>query len=180
MADPSPETNTVHVVGIGPVEIPAGLDPAELHRALNEYIQAQPTQAPSLGQQTTQPSAAGALENSYPFRSGAQEAWNTVSRGMRPMEAAFTINKNGLRSGIQTNPDTPGHGEVPMPVTPNDTTIVHTHPNMLQDRPSEGDIAAAKKWGHPIYIVSRSGLWMTDGNGNVSNVFSDPNWMNKN
>lgn len=66
-----------------------------------------------------------------------------------------------------------------MNIQPGTKDIVHTHPNMLEDRPSIGDIKAAKKAGLPIYVVSRSGLWMTDGSGKVTNVFSDPNWMTK-
>jgi hypothetical protein len=173
------ETNTVHVVGLGPVEIPAGLDPAELHRSLNEFIQAQPSQAPSLGIRTTQPTATGAIENSPAFRMASQAAWNAIGQGLAKKEAGFAVHKNGFTDSLQQAYNS-GGGEIDMRIPSDAMSVVHTHPNMLQDNPSKGDIASARKAGIPIYIVSRSGLWMADPNGNVTHVYSDPNWMNKN
>ena len=118
------------------------------------------------------------MENSVSFRTMAQQAWDKTGRGLQKSEAGFPIMANGYAGDIQKAFNTNGGGEIPMKVTPDTIAVVHTHPNMIQDQPSPGDIASAKKFGHPIYVVSRSGLWEADQNGNLTHVYSDPNWMN--
>jgi hypothetical protein len=58
-----------------------------------------------------------------------------------------------------------------------DFGIVHTHPNASSDKPSANDVEAAKKIKKPIYVTSRTGLWMASPDGKVTQVFKSPSWM---
>jgi hypothetical protein len=49
-----------------------------------------------------------------------------------------------------------------------DFAIQHTHPNASSDKPSANDVEAAKKIKKPIYVTSRTGLWMASSDGKVT------------
>jgi hypothetical protein len=58
-----------------------------------------------------------------------------------------------------------------------DFAIQHTHPNASSDKPSANDVEAAKKIKKPIYVTSRTGLWMASPDGKVTQVFKSPTWF---
>jgi proteasome lid subunit RPN8/RPN11 len=53
--------------------------------------------------------------------------------------------------------------------------IVHTHPVMVDPKPSEQDIATARQLGVPVYTVSRSGIWKAEPDGSIVPV-DDARW----
>jgi hypothetical protein len=60
---------------------------------------------------------------------------------------------------------------------PTDFAIQHTHPNASSDKPSANDVESAKKLKKPIYVTSRTGLWMASPDGKVTQVFKSPTWF---
>jgi hypothetical protein len=61
------------------------------------------------------------------------------------------------------------------PVPANAVAIVHTHPAVVDPKPSEQDIETARRLGVPVYSVSRSGIWKAVPNGSVVPV-DDSRW----
>lgn len=53
--------------------------------------------------------------------------------------------------------------------------IVHTHPAVVDPRPSVTDRATAARLGMAVYTVSRSGIWKAEPGGAVSRV-GDEGW----
>jgi hypothetical protein len=53
--------------------------------------------------------------------------------------------------------------------------IVHTHPNVVDPKPSFQDIETARRLGLPVYTVSRAGIWKARPDGLVVAVF-DARW----
>jgi hypothetical protein len=132
---------------------------------------------------TSQPTAAGALENSEDFRAQSQAAWDAVNKGGNPYaESGFSVYGDGGASSLHTevHPQTSG-----MPMQwkdkiaygKDDLGIVHTHPNASSDKPSANDVEAAKKIKKPIYVTSRTGLWVATPDGKVAQVFKSPTWF---
>jgi hypothetical protein len=59
-----------------------------------------------------------------------------------------------------------------------DFAIQHSHSNASSDKPSANDVEAAKKINKPIYVTSRTGLWMVSpGDGKITQVFKSPTWF---
>ena len=50
---------------------------------------------------------------------------------------------------------------------------------MVGGQPSDTDISTAKKIGRSVYVVSRSGLQVVEKDGKVTNIYSNPDWMNR-
>jgi len=63
------------------------------------------------------------------------------------------------------------------PVPANAVAIVHTHPAMVDPKPSEQDIDTARRLGVPVYTVSRSGIWKAIPDGSVVPV-DHSRWWN--
>jgi hypothetical protein len=53
--------------------------------------------------------------------------------------------------------------------------IVHTHPEIVDPRPSQTDFATAARLGIPVYTVSRSGIWKAEPDGGVARI-GDEHW----
>ena len=53
--------------------------------------------------------------------------------------------------------------------------IVHTHPTVVDPRPSPTDRDTAERLGVAVYTVSRSGIWRAEPDGAVTRV-GDENW----
>ena len=49
----------------------------------------------------------------------------------------------------------------------------------FSSRPSQNDIEVAKQTKKTVYVVWCSGLFAVDPSGNVTNTYSDLNWMKK-
>lgn len=61
------------------------------------------------------------------------------------------------------------------PVPKGAVAIVHTHPGVVDPKPSEQDIETARRLGMPVYAVSRSGIWKAVPDGTVVPV-NDSRW----
>jgi hypothetical protein len=54
--------------------------------------------------------------------------------------------------------------------------IVHTHPAVVDPRPSDTDRATATRLGVAVYTVSRSGIWKAEPGGAVTRVGDETWW----
>lgn len=63
------------------------------------------------------------------------------------------------------------------PIPAGAVAIVHTHPAVVDPKPSEQDIETAGHLGIPVYTVSRSGIWKALPDGSVVPV-DDARWWN--
>jgi hypothetical protein len=61
------------------------------------------------------------------------------------------------------------------PTPPGAVAIVHTHPAVVDPRPSPTDRATAQRLGLAVYTVSRSGIWKAEPDGAVTRV-GDEGW----
>jgi hypothetical protein len=61
------------------------------------------------------------------------------------------------------------------PVPENVVAIVHTHPAVVDPKPSEQDVETARQLGVPVYAVSRTGIWKAAPDGSVVPV-DDGRW----
>lgn len=129
--------------------------------------------------------SAQSLEISEDFRIQAAAAWKAVSNGGNPYaECGFSVYKDGGASSLHTeiHPITSGMAQQwrdKISFGVDDLAIFHTHPNSSLDKPSQNDVAAAKKIGKVIYVSSRTGLWKVDASGKVTQIFTDPEWATK-
>jgi hypothetical protein len=188
MSDPTPTFDSGHV--IVPVKTVSG----DLHNvaaspdvSLEDFhaaLSADPQYLHELN--SAQPTAAGALENSDDFRSQSKSAWDATSQGNSPnTESGFSVYSDGGASSLHTETHAQGTGlasqwKDKISYGPSDFGIVHTHPRVSSDKPSQNDIEAAKKIGKPIYVTSRSGLFMVrPSDGKVIQVFDNSDWMTK-
>jgi hypothetical protein len=182
MADESYDSGHVVIPVLHPdgdvhnIAVPADTPLPDLHAALADY------QLPDLGQQSSQPTAAGAVENSPAFKQRAQQAWDAAARGVRPdVESGFEVGRTGNAGPIQTQ-ITP-RGSTPQDKiqlrSPNSLGVVHTHPNSNSPFPSPGDIAAAKAAHKTVWLTSKYGLFSVDPSGKVTNIFKSDDWMKK-
>lgn len=124
----------------------------------------------------SQPSASNALESQTAFKQACSKAWDKTARGYAKSESGFTVAADGSISKILVQYNS-GSGEVDLPVNAQTRYAVHVHPNMLEDKPSPGDVRAAVRWGHPVYVISQSGLWEAEPNGSVVRVYEGTGWM---
>jgi hypothetical protein len=159
------------------IAVPTDTSLEELHGALSDagYMHDFPT---------PQPTAAGALENSDDFRNQSKAAWDAIHQGANAnAESGFSVYKDGTGSSIHTevHPQTSGMVAVPHDTIhygKDDFAINHVHPNATSDKPSQNDQEAAKKIGKPIYVTSKTGLWMVrPSDGKILRVFQSPSWM---
>ncbi len=168
------------------VAVPSDTDLADLHSALGDSGYHHDLSDISQIAPQKQPTAAGALENSDDFRNQSKAAWDAVNKGGNPFaESGFSVYGDGGASSLHTevHPQTSG-----MPMQwkdkiaygKDDFGIVHTHPNASSDKPSANDVEAAKKIKKPIYVTSRTGLWVATPDGKVTQVFKSPTWMTDN
>lgn len=62
------------------------------------------------------------------------------------------------------------------PPPPRAFAIVHTHPGIVDPRPSDNDRATAARLGIAVYTVSRSGIWRAVPTGAVTRVWDERWW----
>lgn len=63
------------------------------------------------------------------------------------------------------------------PVPAGAVAIVHTHPSVVDPKPSEQDIETARRLRVPVYTVSRSGIWKAVPDGSVVPVEDSAWWI---
>ena len=58
------------------------------------------------------------------------------------------------------------------------SALVHTHPNKCNPRPGKEDILLARRFGVPIFTITRSGMYVYDpGTRKVSKVMGNLDWL---
>ena len=106
-----------------------------------------------------------------------------MNKGGNPFaESGFSVYSDGGASSLHTevHPQSAGmvgpqHDKISF--GKDDFAIQHTHPNASSDKPSANDVEAAKKIKKPIYVTSRTGLWVATPDGKVAQVFKSPTWF---
>jgi hypothetical protein len=161
---PSGET---HSIGV-----PADEKIADFHQALLDAGY----EHPAIPNKEKGPEKENALEFSERFKADAAKAWGSVASGLVPKEAGYNIDKFGRGGTVETHDARAGETpNVEMSVSPNAVYLLHTHPNGWSDKPSANDQQVARRTKRPQYVVSQSGLWVTDG-GKPVQIFSSPTW----
>ena len=102
------------------------------------------------------------------FGQALRMIWGMAGNGARLYEAGFAVDRAGdgyviVLAPMTYEPDM--ELAIPFNAVGKTVLIAHTHPDESSDRPSEGD--ARRRSGDvyspvPNYVVSRSGLWVTD------------------
>lgn len=112
------------------------------------------------------------------LRMPAYRLWEKSGFGGPPLELAawvLAVDVDHLR--WQAWPDGRSHlqahwrGSIPAAAV----AIVHTHPTVVDPKPSLQDIETARRLGMPVYTVSRTGIWKTGRDGEVTAV-DDARW----
>jgi hypothetical protein len=135
-----------------------------------------------------QPAVEGTLEHDAAFKESARKAWEEVGYGDLPQEAGFMVTRDGKISSVQLGK------EIGSKETVGSTTFkilsggafatLHTHPRPSMNKqwlqqPSQPDIDVAKNFKHNVYVVTASGLWLVEPDGNLVHVFTNNDWMSK-
>ena len=61
-------------------------------------------------------------------------------------------------------------GDIFFPFDPDILAVIHTHPDLGYERPSQQDIQTAVKLKIPIYVISLHQTWVVDADGIVRQV----------
>jgi hypothetical protein len=112
------------------------------------------------------------------LRPPAYRLWEGAGFGGEPREcAAWVLAADEGHMRWQAWPDGRGflRARWKGPVPAEAVAIVHTHPAMVDPRPSSQDIQTARSVGMPIYTVSRAGIWKVEPDGRVFAV-DDGDW----
>lgn len=122
-------------------------------------------------------SAARSLESDW--RSEAYRLWQASGFGLdRSERAAWVV---ALPGGIawrrwrwdRRDLESRWTGSVPRGAI----AIVHTHPAVVDPRPSRQDCATAAQFGVAVYTISRSGIWRAEVDGSVTRVGDERWWV---
>lgn len=158
----------VHPDGdIHAIAVPEGTDLSDLHDALTESGYIHPNA----------PTKEGTLEYSPAFRKTAQAAMNrmhlTGTLG-NIGEVATYFDANGNPGPLTHSDDQIATVTHKVPIDA--PYLMHTHPDRKSGRPSQQDIDNAKNLHKTSYVVSKDGLQAIDPSGQVTQVFSRPDW----
>jgi hypothetical protein len=135
-----------------------------------------------------QPTVEGTLEHDPAFKESARKAWEEVGYGDLPQEAGFMVLRAGKVSPLQLgkeigSTETVGVTTFKIPSGGVFATL-HTHPRPSMNKnwvqqPSPPDIDVAKNFKLNVYVVTASGLWLVEPDGNLVHVFANNDWMSK-
>ena len=146
------------------IAVPDGTDMGDFHAALGEA---------GYHHDLPEPKKEGALEYSPEFKQTAKRIWSRVTNGKAEGEAGTYFTAEGKSGDVQQSP---GGYELSVKAPKSAPYVIHTHPDKGTDKPSPPDVASAKKYNKTIYVVSRSGLWSAEPDGNFQRVFKSPTW----
>jgi hypothetical protein len=192
-SQPSTPTHvTVPVSGIGNVAVPVGTPAKDLHSAVlahPDYV------APDIQEPHSEdalsaglPSnitADNALENRADFRKQASKAWGMVRMGFNPgQESGFTVDRDGRINPVTTGVEMDANnrsqaGGMKQKITPDTADTLHIHNRGMDPKPSQADIEVAKKIGIPVYVASTAGLFQISADGQVHQVYANPDWASE-
>jgi hypothetical protein len=120
---------------------------------------------------------AGALENSPEFIQAAKEAWDGTQRGNARKETGFAVGPDGKPGKMVSSEDQAYGGHISARIPSDSMAHLHVHNNLLEAKPSQDDIDAAKKWKRPMYVLHRNGLDHIDATGQVTRVKNGTSWL---
>ena len=107
------------------------------------------------------------------FRAPAYKLWAAADFGYTHVECAAWVVPDESEGVRWVNWPKGRHfmaarwnGPVPAGVV----AIVHTHPSVVNPKPSEQDVETARRLGVPVYTVSRSGIWKAVPDGSIVSV----------
>jgi hypothetical protein len=113
------------------------------------------------------------------LRPPAYRLWEEAAFGSEPRErAAWVLAADSGDVRWQLWPDGRQHlrarwaGQIPADAV----AIVHTHPTVVDPKPSLQDIQTARRIGVPVYTVSRYGIWKAGPDGLVVAVDGERWW----
>jgi proteasome lid subunit RPN8/RPN11 len=112
------------------------------------------------------------------LRAPAYRLWASADFGSTPRECAAWIVPNGsggLRWENWPNERRFLTAQWKGAVPPGAVAIVHTHPAVVDPKPSEQDVETARRLRVPVYAVSRSGIWKAVPDGSIVAV-EDSRW----
>jgi hypothetical protein len=135
-----------------------------------------------------QPTVEGTLEHDPAFKEAARRAWEEVGYGDLPQEAGFMVSRDGKMSPVQLGKEIDSKetvGATTFKIPPGSVfATLHTHPRPSMNKkwvqqPSPPDIEVAKNLKQNVYVVTASGLWLVEPDGNLVHLFTNNDWMNK-
>jgi hypothetical protein len=167
------------------IAVPAETPLPELHDALvaggyhSGWAPYQGANVDSFGRPKAGPSKAGVVENSEKFKAAAKAIYEASGRGRNPNEAGTYIDANLDRGPVAVSNT---EGKMSLTVPSDATSTLHTHPSHFNGAtasplPSGTDVDTAKKLKRSVYVVSPEGLSVVEGDGKVTNIYNNPDWM---
>lgn len=112
------------------------------------------------------------------LRAPAYRLWEAAGFGAEKSERAAWVVEDAAREARWLAwPNARGYLRARWegPIPPSVVAIVHTHPAIVDPKPSEQDVETARRLGVPVYTVSRSGIWKAVPEGSVVRV-DDARW----
>lgn len=119
---------------------------------------------------------------SLTFGQALKMIWEMAGNGIKPYEAGFALDRTAdgyviVLAPMTFEPDM--KLEIPFNAVGTTVLIAHTHPDEGTDRPTRGN--AKRRTGDvyspvPNYVVSRTGLWVTDPKTATFSRVAHKNW----
>lgn len=112
------------------------------------------------------------------LRPPAYRLWEEAGFGARAAErAAWVLAVGADRLVWQPWPDERRYFRAQWtgPTPAGAVAIVHTHPTVVDPKPSPQDVETARRLGLPVYTVSRTGIWKAEPGGAIVAV-GDARW----
>jgi Prokaryotic homologs of the JAB domain len=113
------------------------------------------------------------------LRAPAYKLWESADFGYTPRECAAWVvpdEAEGMRWVHWPNGRRFRAAQWTGPVPAGAVAIVHTHPDMVDSKPSEQDVQTARRLGVPVYTVSRTGIWKAVPDGSIVSVDGSRWW----
>jgi hypothetical protein len=182
------------------VEFPSDTPVEEVHRALLNHLESapeisdpnfknkgvpysDPDKSGPYGWKEAQPTRENVVENSPEFKAVGKAVYEASGRGRNPNEAGTFLDDKGERGPIAVSNT---EGRMALAVPSNATATIHSHPAHFHGAtasplPSATDVATARKLGgRPVYVVSPEGLSVVEGDGKITSIYSNKDWMDRN
>jgi hypothetical protein len=148
------------------VEVPSDTSLADLHASLVDSGYARS----SISGQPSQPTAAGAIENSAEFKQNATNLWNSVQNGKFRGEAGNFLTRQGnYTAPVKTEGTSEGGGRIAFNKPADTIAVVHTHPHGGGLSPQ--DIQTAKEHHITVYAVDLDGLHAVGPDGKITEIY---------
>jgi hypothetical protein len=120
-------------------------------------------------------------KHSASFRQAAEKAWRATQNGDAPFEAGFWIDAEGRSGKVQLSIFQTVNAATHLSLIASQSALgtLHVHNKFGKSTPSPDDIESAKKWGKPIYVESRTGLYVVNPDGRICHLYTEPDWFDE-